>query len=195
MVGRLLLILGLVAGCAAPGTLVTETGHHRWTARDRQTGVTVVLTTGVWQGQPPGLEQDLTVMHVLVANMGKSPVLLAPGDLELRDRRGFRYALLDPGATFYRVDETQREGDAYGRTYQASYDPGRSTKFEEIFATGDMARDALPWGVLAPGTQMRGYLYFESMTHAASGGQLVWHLATPERQPLVDMAFDFAVAR
>ncbi len=186
----LLVFAVLSSGCAAAGVLVARDGQHRLSAHDDPTGITVVITSGVWDGAPSDLEQKLTVLHVLVANLGERPVLLAPGDIELRDARGFRYELLDAGATFTRVEDA----NDYDRAFQRSYDPGGSMQFETLAGGGDVARLALPWGVLAPKTQMRGYIYFESVTPTARQAQLVWHLQTPEHEPLVDAAFDLFVA-
>ena len=185
----------LLAGCAAPGKLVAKSGEHRLTASDDKTGVTLVLTTGVWNGLPDHLEEEWTVVHALVSNLGSEPVLLAPGDFELTDLRGFSYPLIDPGATFYRATEDKTPVGAYGRVYRRDYDPGGPVNFVPIDAPGDIGKLALPWGVLEPGTQIRGFLYFELMVDSANGGTLVWRALTPEHRPLVHMQFDLGVSR
>src|SRR5690606_14233580 len=96
----LALALAAPAGCATHGVLVAQDGSHRLSARDEGSGVTVVLTSGVWEGEPSELPDQWTVLHVMVINLGDAPVLLAPGDLELRDERGFHYELFDVGAAF-----------------------------------------------------------------------------------------------
>jgi hypothetical protein len=189
----LLLCAALAAGCSRPGTLVAETGHHRLTAADAKTGITVVLTTDVWEGDPPALDDELTIVHALVANDGDVPVLLAPGDLELRDSRGFHYDLLDSGAQFVRA-EPDASGQ-YARAMEAGYDIGRDNDYALLPPMGDTGRLALPWGVLEPKTQMRGYLYFEPIVRTSNGVRLVWHFGSPEHVPLVDMRFDLWVAR
>lgn len=187
-------------GCAGPRVLVAEDGSHRLTARDAESGVTVVVTSGVWQGEPEELPDQWTVLHVLVANLGSTPVLLAPGDLELRDERGFRYELQDPGAVFALVEpgtspDAYARPDAYEREYRRDYDPGGPVEFEPIVAPGDVPAEALPWGVLEPGTQMRGFVYFESAESSANTATLTWHLTTPEHAPLVDLRFPLWVSR
>jgi hypothetical protein len=186
--------LGGLGGCAGQGMLVAEDGSHRLTAKDEASGVTVVLTSGVWQGAPAELPKQWTVLHVLVANLGKDPVLLAPGDFELRDERGFRYELYDAGAVFELVDPQERV-DAYGRTYHRDYDPGGPVEFEPIVAPGDVPAQALPWGVLEPGTQMRGFVYFESVEDSANEATLTWHVLRPDHVPVVDLRFPLWVAR
>ena len=175
--------------------MVAPWGSHRLTAADETTGLTAVLTTGVWQAEPVDLAEQWTVVHVLVANMGEQAVLLAPGDFELRDLRGFSYALIDPGATFFRTAEEVRPVGSYGREYRRDYDPGGPVEFIPFDASGDVGGEALPWGVLEPGTQMRGFLYFETMARTSNGGALVWHAITPEHLPLVDLRFDVRIAR
>ncbi len=157
-------------------------------ARDPASGISVVLTTGAWDGDPPMLEQEITVFHVVVANMGKQPVRLAPGDLDLVDRRGFRYRLLDAGGSF------QVSGS---RVEQGTYPQGWSNAFDAItIPDSDIAASALPWGYLQPGTQMRGFLYFHRSEGTANGVKLTWHFANADDAPLVNLAFDlYAVAQ
>jgi hypothetical protein len=183
-----LLLLGVLAGAAASclpsGELVAADGSRRMVARDPQTNISVVLTTGAWDGSPTNLDSDLTVVHALVANMGSTPVRLAPGDLDLIDERGFRHNLLDAGGSFVLSGETDR-----------GYHPGRSLDYGRLeWNGGDVNALALPWGTLRPGTQMRGYLYFRDLDHA-NAATLTWHFHSDQNQPLVDLAFDLYVAR
>ena len=194
----------LLGGCAGPRTLVGRGGHQRLSAVDEPSGISIIATTGAWSGIPDSLDEDVTVIHVLVANRGDKPLLLAPGDLQLKDRRGFKYELLDPGATFHVVgpEDTAPSGDPeaklgsveYSRENEAEYDLGGPADFLWFPAEGDVATLALPWGVLEPGTQMRGFLYFEPMAANANGGTLTWTLGTPEHSPLFAASFEFAVA-
>lgn len=178
-----LLVVG--AACMPSGELVAVDGGRRMIARDPQTGISVVLTTGAWQGIPSDLDEQVAVLHVLVANMGQRPVRLAPGDLDLVDERGFRRDLLDAGGSFVQSGQTD-----------VGYHPGRSLDFGRIsWVGGDVASSALPWGVLLPGTSMRGYVYFEEVDRRANGATLTWHFSDADGRPLVDLAFDLRVAR
>jgi len=186
-----ILMLGLVvtaaplAACIHRGELAATDGSRRMLARDPQTGISIVLTTGAWDGSPTDLGQDLTVIHALVANMGTTPVRLAPGDLDLIDERGFRHQLLDAGGSFVQSGESD-----------LGYNPGRTLDYGRIdWGGGDVNSSALPWGTLAPGTQMRGYLYFRRLDNTANAATLTWHFYTDKAVPLVDLAFDFFVAR
>lgn len=179
-----LLIAG--AACIPSGELVAIDGSHRMLARDPQTGISVVLTTGAWQGIPSDLDEQVTVLHVLVANMGTKAIRLAPGDLDLVDERGFRRDLLDAGGSFVQA----------GQSTESGYHPGRSLNFGKIeWVGGDVAASALPWGVLQPGTSMRGYVYFEEVDKRANGATLTWHFYDSDGRPAVDLAFDLRVAR
>jgi len=173
-----------VLACTPRGELVAADGNRRLSAVDPASGISVVLTTGAWQGDPYYLDEDYAIVHVLVANMGKSPVRLAPGDIDLIDERGFRHRLLDAGGTFALAGQNQR-----------GYEVGRSTDFSQMAPYGDIAASALPWGVLQPGTNMRGYLYFERVDDSANAARLTWHFSDAANRPLVDMAFDLYVAR
>ena len=170
--------------CTPQGELVAVDGSRRMVARDPQTGISVVLTAGAWDGSPSDLDSEVTVIHALVANMGTTPVRLAPGDLELVDERGFRHPLLDVGGALIQAGETE-----------PAYPPGRDLSYNRLDWGGEVAALALPWGVLAPGTQMRGYLYFRRFDTIANAATLTWHLFSDKNQPLVDLAFDFFVAR
>lgn len=183
-------------GCAArPAVLVGQGGHHRQTARAPGGEVTIVLTTRAWGALPSDLEQQLAVLHVLVVNNGDEPIRLAPSDISFKDRRGFQYDLLDPGVSFYSVDSPQQPG--YGRAYDEDYDPGMGDQdhLRAFAALDDVAALALPWGVLGPRTQMRGYLYFEPITAHANGGELRWRLHTSQDKLIYEAVFKLAVAR
>ena len=169
--------------CAAPGQLVASDGSHRLVARDDATGITVVMTTESWPEQDYVTNSDLTIVHLLVSNLSNERVLLAPGDFELVDSRGFRYSLRDAGGRF-RLEGQPDQG----------YDPGQSGDFMPI-SGGELARNALPWGVLEPGSQMRGFVYFDSLVNRANHAELIWHAETPTHRGLADFAFPLSVSR
>ncbi|MBV1861580.1 MAG: hypothetical protein KUG77_24390 [Nannocystaceae bacterium] len=192
----LVLAACFLGGCASrSGMLVAPTGETRQTGRDTESGVTMVITSGAWTGDPEGLEQDLEVLHVLVANEGDQPILLAPGDFEFRDRRGFRYAVLDVGASFRPATNGEHNSGRYNFDLERGYDPGGPGSVERILPQGDIGRLALPWGVLLPGSQIRGYLYLEPVSESANGGTLTWRMTTPAHQRLADVVFEMSVAR
>lgn len=183
---RLALALAFAgAACLPAGELVAIDGSHRMVARDPQTGISIVLTTGAWQGIPSDLDESLTVIHVLVANLSDKTIRLAPGDLEMVDERGFRRQLLDAGGSF--VQAGQSDG---------GYHPGRNLDYGRLeWVGGDVGPSALPWGQLLPGTSMRGYLYFERVDKRGNAATLTWHFHDAEGRPVVDMSFDLYVAR
>ena len=102
-------------------------------------------------------------------------------------------AARDPFGLPPRADLTPSDG--YARSVNRSYHPGRTTDFDPILPVGDLGELALPWGMLEPGTQMRGFVYFEPLTKTGNGAKLVWHIDGADDQPLVDFEFEFAIAR
>jgi hypothetical protein len=183
----------LASGCAGPAQLVAADGSHRLMGQDAQSGVTVVLTTESWSGDS-AYSEDLAIFHLLVANMGSEPVLIAPGDFELRDDRNFHVVLYDAGGAFQALPPDANPDDYADQP--VPYDPGRGHNYESIRTDdGELGRLALPWGVLLPGTQMRGYVYFEDVRDSANSATLVWHAQTPDHRPLADFGFNLHVAR
>jgi hypothetical protein len=177
------------------GELAAVDGTRRLMVQDQRSGLTVILTTGAWDGVPPYLEEEMTVVHVLVANMGSRPVRLAPGDLTMTDERGFRYTLYDAGGSFRRAGPGEGGGTTATARRSSAYHPGVSGTFEPINVPGsDVAASALPWGVLQPGTQMRGFLYFDAL-NTANQAHLVWHFHDGQATPVVDIGFDLYVYR
>jgi hypothetical protein len=186
-------VFGGGLGCASSAQLVAADGSHRLVGRDAGSGLTVVLTTESWAGDSYYAD-DLAIMHVLIANMGPEPVLIAPGDWELRDGRGFRYVLFDAGGAFQAVPPGADPRAAAGRP--VAYDPGQSQAYETVVSDdGELGRLALPWGVLYPGTQMRGFVYFDDVRASANHATLVWRAETPEHRPVAEFGFQLHVAR
>lgn len=183
----------LSGGCSTTAQLVAADGSHRMVGRDAASGITVVLTTESWNGDS-AYGEDLTIVHMLVANMGTEPVLLAPGDFELRDRRGFGYVLYDAGGAFQAVPVG---GDPQAWAQQEiAYDPGRSNNYESVRTEdAELGRLGLPWGVLLPGTQMRGYVYFDDVRDYSNHATLKWYAQTPDHRPLAVFGFGLHVAR
>jgi hypothetical protein len=178
-----------LSSCAGSAQLAASDGSHRLVASDSAHGLTVVLTTEAWEENDMG--DELTIVHVLISNMGSQPVLLAPGDFELRDMRGFAYSLRDSGAAFHSMAPGQSP-DQVPPTYQR----GRNNDFESIRAPdGSLGRLALPWGELQPGTQMRGFIYFDDLRKTANHAVLAWYSQTPDHRPLADFGFRLHVAR
>lgn len=162
-------------------------------ARDAASGITVVLTTESWSGDS-AYGEDLTIVHLLVANMGTEPVLLAPGDFQLRDGRGFDHVLYDAGGAFQAVPAG---GDPQAwAEHEIPYDPGRSSNYESVRTEdAELGRLGLPWGVLLPGTQMRGYVYFDDVRDTANHATLEWHAQTPDHRAIAVFSFALHVSR
>jgi hypothetical protein len=171
------------------GELVAPDGTRRLQAADHTSGVTVVMTTEVWDGAED-VGAGYTVVHVLISNMGNLPVRLAPGDFELIDRRGFRYPLNDMGHSF-----TVAQPGQSSVLVSSRYDEGLDPRFRTGAATRDLSEAALPWGVLLPGTTMRGFLFFDRMNETANGGTFRWYASTAAAQSIANFEFKLAIAR
>ncbi len=177
------MLLVPLAACTPRGELVAADGSHRQAAIDPTSKLSVVLTTGAWEGDPYYFDEDTTVIHAVIANMGNKPIRLAPGDIDLFDERGFQHELLDAGGTF-----------ALAGKHTSGYSTGRSNDFTRISSYGDIGASALPWGMLQPGTTMRGYIYFKRVDSTANAARLTWHFHESTGSPVVDIHFDFYVA-
>ena len=178
-----------LTGCTARGELVAPDGARRLQAGDPASGITVVMTTTAWDGDD-WVAEEFTPVHVLISNRGERPVRLAPGDFEFEDRRGFRYPLTDVGHYF----NTASPGASTVRV-SASYDTGLDPRFRAQAVPREVSAAVLPWGVLQPGTSMRGFLLFDPIPETANGGVLRWYAITPEQQTLALFEFELAVAR
>lgn len=181
--GLLAALLLVPMACAPRGELVAADGSRRQAAVDPSSKLSVVLTTGAWEGDPYYFDEDTTVIHAVVANMGSKPIRLAPGDIDLYDERGFQHELLDAGGSFTLAGQSN-----------GGYLTGRSNDFSTISSYGDIGASALPWGMLQPGTTMRGYIYFKRVDNSANAARLTWHFHESTGSPVVDIHFDFYVA-
>ncbi len=177
-------------GCSTVNyRLMAADGGHRMVAIDAAHEISVVVTTEAWDEN--GNEEPLTIIHVLISNMGQQPVLLAPGDFDLFDGRGFRYRLRDAGATF----KTVPPGTPLHGAANLNYDPGNGADFEPIHSRSEaLRRLALPWGVLQPGTQMRGFLYFDNIGQTANHAMLAWRSQTPDHRSISEFGFRLYLA-
>ncbi len=103
-------LLGGLTACSTPlGTLASPDGARRMVARDPVTGLTVVITTVSWDGDPADWSERVTILHALVHNAGAEPVTLAPTQISLTDGRGFRYDVLNIGGQFTATPESLSE--------------------------------------------------------------------------------------
>ncbi|MEE9384969.1 MAG: hypothetical protein V3V08_16310 [Nannocystaceae bacterium] len=182
-----LMLLAADTGCLSARQFVAADGSHRMVARDDASRLTVVLTTQAWQ-EATSLSNEMTIVHVLVSNRGASAVRLAPGDFELRNAGGFTYPLLDPGSTF-----TAQQGTDPGGS--KSYDRGGDGHVRSIRGMHtDFARSALPWGKLEPGTEMRGFVYFERASSTSNAAVLSWTPSSAAHPAVAHFAFALHVA-
>ena len=100
--------------------------------------------------------------------------VVKPGMYEELDTLGERVYAKD-GVTIWALDQDRTAGD--GRREFAS--KSALTLLTDRFF----------------GTQMRGFIFFESSTRTTDQAKLVWHVTTPVHVPIADLVFDLYVAR
>jgi hypothetical protein len=149
-------------------------------------GVQVEVRSRAWSGDPVNLETEITPLYVTLTNKSSHPVLVRYRDFDLT-QGGVSYAAIPP----YDIDEDVTE-DYYFADYPyngyrvaphlARYYPrlrvadpfwwddpyyhywGSWPAYVTIdLPTRDMIEAALPEGVLMPGQQISGFLYFEEL--------------------------------
>lgn len=187
--GRLFLIacaLG-AAGCTStltPAPAANEISGRGEGATIASNGVRMTARADAWEGTPQTLHRHVTPMRVTIVNEGAVPVRIAYNQFRLVGDSGRRYSALPP---------FQIEGDArtalgaplypptgfgyapYVRPYYSSvpiypFEPnvGYWNRYGSVMRTvdlptTDMLRKALPEGVLQPGGEVTGFLYFEGV--------------------------------
>jgi hypothetical protein len=162
-------------------------------ARAAAKGLTMTAEVDNWQGDPSGLNSVLTPVKVSLNNEGDHPVSLRYKNFELSDPQGVRTTAIPPfqisgstdpalvpiapmftyrsfypypyfsfyGPGFgYWVDNWGWDGAWYNSSYR--YWGGRD------LPTADMVRKAIPEGVLNPGGEVSGFLYFQRVSPEAN---------------------------
>lgn len=166
-------VLLLLAACAAspglPAPMAARAGE-----------VEVVARTGAWSGWPADLSRLTTPIHVRVVNRGATPVRVSHDDVALvaggvrlpavlpYEVRGVVYA--PPPAALPSAGFSPDVADSSatphwalrGSATAAEADPAR---VGEQFALPslDMLDGALPEGVVPPGDEASGFVYFEPL--------------------------------
>ena len=149
-------------------------------------GVRTTVQSQAWSGSPASLPQQITPLQVTVVNHSDRPVRITYDDFTLTGSSGFAYSALPP----YKITGSVREPVmvprfSYSRFYVAPFyrpfypavpvwaaSPWRynSYYYNRVWAdwpvrlpTRDMREKAIPAGVLQPGGQVSGFLYFPKL--------------------------------
>jgi hypothetical protein len=174
----------------APGTTrVSGTGEG---ATATVASVQVIARSKAWHWDPTDLDSKVTPMFIEIQNNGSRPVMVRYNHISLVDDAGNRFNVMPP----YDIDGTLSErftveNPSYGFSrfavapYLSRWYP-RFSRFDGAFAydpayyrpyytryvnvalpTADMVQRALPEGVISPGGQAGGFVYFEAFRRGA----------------------------
>src|SRR5947207_6394888 len=142
-------------------------------------GIEIGATADAWRGWPAGLPRLVTPVHVRLSNRGDVPVRVDPRTFVLTLPDGRRAAMLpadvrgmtrepapaavaQAGAALGPTRERSGAGWALNEPaldprVDSSHEPDRTWELP----SADMLALALPDGVLAPGREVSGFVYFE----------------------------------
>jgi len=165
-------------------------------------GVEVGATANAWRGWPTELPRLVTPVHVRLANRGAVPVRVDPRTFALAlpdgrlaamlpaDVRGMTpepppATLAQAGAALGPTRERSGGGWALNETaldprVDSSQEPARTWELP----SADMLHLALADGVLAPGGEVSGFVYFERAPRQAREITLTWPVVDATGTPL-----------
>ena len=185
----LLLALGF-SGCAhspalQPAPDATTVPAEKGAAQASVAGVQIVVNQHSWTGSPSDLESVVTPLDVSISNASAEPVRVMYRDFALENDQGLNAVALPP----FKIQRPGGSTEPVAPFYPllgfdlyspyASFYPGYSIwegpfvgdpafnqdfgSWEPSLPSHDMLQRALPEGVLRPGGQARGFLYFHRL--------------------------------
>lgn len=177
---RLLLCAAAIAaaGCATP-TLVPAPGAnslapHAATAETG--GVRLVARAEAWASEPQRLPAHVTPMLVTVINDSERAIRVAYEGFALVGPDGRRYRAFEPArmegvltemvgyvpepGPYFAPSPAYFPGSVFWPHPAYWYNPGPALRYVRV-PTVDMLRQALPEGLVEPGGQVSGFVYFE----------------------------------
>lgn len=156
-------------------------------------GVEISARANAWQGWPAGLGRVVTPIHVRIANRGTTAVRVDTTKMALALAAGGRLAAVLPSEVRAVAVEPApaalpQAGAALGPTRERSgpgwalnepaldrrADPSQEPDRAWELPSADMVSLALPEGVLAPGREVRGFVYFERASRGTPAVTLTW---------------------
>lgn len=208
-------LLGVcVAACAtapdrglAPSPGVATAPGNQSAAVMRQDGVALVVDGDAWQGHPRNLEKELTPIRVVVRNEGTTPLLVkhkafflegvagrrvqaqGPFNMNLLEPRQMRIVPEYPAQNFFLADYLV---PFYGTAFPMwrdtiAYEPGAyQVTWGPDLPTADMLNRSLPEGVLQPGGEVAGFVYFPALPQGED--RVVFHAELEEPKAGRDVA-------
>jgi hypothetical protein len=168
-------------------------------------GVRVVASLGTWRGTPMALPDQVTPIKIRVVNHGDRPVSILYEHFSLDGRQGHRYRVvpaiplthatlfagIGPIQPVYAASNFEvgaRYHDIYPSLDVSPSPLPRSTRADDPSASlwanrapdREVCRMELPEGVLAPGGEITGYLYFEDPSRSESALMLAADLVSQQ---------------
>jgi hypothetical protein len=210
------------AACNAEGTYLRPNSDAQIIPAGRgqgavwsDAGVRVQVRSRAWTGDPPTLETEMTPLHVTLTNESQRPVLLRYRDFKLT-QGGLVHAAIAP----YDIEEDVEADYLFAnypyRDYRvaphlARYYPRQRVAddfwWEDPYyhywgdwptyvsielPTRDMVEAALPEGVLMPGDEVSGFLYFDELDDDIPNVRFTIDLTDPStRKPFGRIAMPF----
>lgn len=208
--------LTAVVGCARDPALVPAAGAKVVSDRpdvavDAESGVRLYVKGNAWSADPSDLERVMTPILVTVENRSGRPIRVQYAAFKVTGTSGLVYEPIPP----FRIErpgpvrtEPVNPPLIYDTfwvsPYLSPYWPGLRPwpygfpfdatsygrlylRWREPLPTEEMIRDALPEGVLQPGGQVSGFLYFDKLTEREPRATLTARFAAAEqvmaRQP------------
>jgi hypothetical protein len=167
----------------------------------RESGVVMTVRAGGWTADPPNLSATVLPVHVTLENRGTHPLRVSHQEFRFRGL-SLDYLPLPPRKLVGREVEVKTDPMLVPQTpgpgFHAApgripplpgFDPWRLpwqddqyfysrqyAKWTVALPTVDMIRLSLPEGVLDPGAQVDGYLYFERLNEAVREPRFVFDL-------------------
>ena len=165
-------------------------------------GVEVGARANAWRGGPAHLPRLVTPVHVRLANRGSVPVRVDPRTFALAFQDGRLAAMLPADVRGMTPEPASaalaQAGAALGPTRARSgagwalnepaldprVDPSHEPDRTWELPSADMLALALPDGVLAPGREVSGFVYFERAPRQAREITLTWPVVDATGTPL-----------
>ncbi len=145
---------------------------------------------GGWRGRPHDLDSYLTLFRLSFENRGGEPVELSYRDILLIDDRNRQLNALDPRLAVSAVAGAPRRGVVLEFVYGIPY---LSLGFGSVYYGKGYGRDvvnlAFVPGRVAPGSRIRGFLYFQKLPEDTQELTLRVIYRTGGREEVCDLRF------
>lgn len=187
----------------APGADVLP--GHGYAALAQEGGVRLTVVANAWRGHPDNLADEITPLKVTIENRGTQPLRIRYNEFALEAPQGVRHTALPPLKITGSVEETSAlpeyvprfmHSDFYMAPYYHplygavpiwedpwAYDTSYYDRYYPTWRiqlpTQDMRDMAIPEGVLKPGGEVSGFVYFPKIERDAKALTFAFDLRSP----------------